>query len=64
MEYRAAWISYNVFSLETGGNNIVERLVATITNIPLSKIKQGNGLNDDEVSSVMSAIDQIKNVIL
>lgn len=48
------------FSLETGGNNIVERLVATITNIPLSKIKQGNGLNDDEVSSVMSAIDQIK----
>jgi len=38
----------------------VERLVATITNIPLSKIKQGNGLNDDEISSVMSAIDQIK----
>ncbi|MFB2004812.1 DnaB-like helicase C-terminal domain-containing protein, partial [Staphylococcus aureus] len=48
------------FSLETGGNNIVERLVATITNIPLTKIKQGNGLNDNEVSSVMNAIDQIK----
>ncbi|MCY1587582.1 DnaB helicase C-terminal domain-containing protein [Staphylococcus pettenkoferi] len=48
------------FSLETGGNNIVERLVAMITNIPLYKIKQGDGLSPEEIDKVMQAIDKIK----
>lgn len=48
------------FSLETGGNNIVERLVSSITNIPLHKVKQADGLSDDDTSKVMDAIDQIK----
>ncbi|ASE38008.1 DnaB helicase C-terminal domain-containing protein [Staphylococcus pettenkoferi] len=48
------------FSLETGGNNIVERLVSMITNIPLYKIKQGDGLSPEEIDKVMQAIDKIK----
>nr|WP_294582990.1 DnaB helicase C-terminal domain-containing protein [uncultured Staphylococcus sp.] len=48
------------FSLETGGSNIVERLVAMITNIPLYKIKQGDGLTPEEIDKVMQAIDAIK----
>ena len=48
------------FSLETGGNNIVERLVSSITNIPLYKIKQADGLSDKDTTQVMNAIDQIK----
>ncbi|WP_170168019.1 DnaB-like helicase C-terminal domain-containing protein, partial [Staphylococcus gallinarum] len=48
------------FSLETGGNNIVERLVSSITNIPLHKVKQADGLSDEDTSKVMDAIDQIK----
>ena len=48
------------FSLETGGNNIVERLVSSITNIPLYKIKQADGLSDEDTTQVMDAINQIK----
>lgn len=48
------------FSLETGGNNIVERLVSSITNIPLHKVKQADGISDKETSDIMTAIDQIK----
>lgn len=48
------------FSLETDGSNIVERLVAMMTNIPLHKIKRGDGLNPEEVDKVMQAIDVIK----
>lgn len=48
------------FSLETGGNNIVERLVSSITNIPLHKVKQADGISDKETSNIMNAIDQIK----
>ena len=48
------------FSLETDGSNIVERLVATMTNIPLHKIKRGGGLKPEEVDKVMQAIDVIK----
>lgn len=48
------------FSLETGGNNIVERLVSNITNIPLHKVKQADGISDKETSNIMNAIDQIK----
>ncbi|MCD8892912.1 damage-inducible protein [Staphylococcus nepalensis] len=48
------------FSLETGGNNIVERLVSSITNIPLHKIKQADGMSDDETSLIMGAINKIK----
>ena len=48
------------FSLETDGSNIVERLVAMMTNIPLHKIKRGDGLKPEEVDKVMQAIDVIK----
>ena len=48
------------FSLETDGSNIVERLVAMMTNIPLHKIKRGGGLKPEEVDKVMQAIDVIK----
>lgn len=48
------------FSLETGGDNIVERLVSSMTNIPLHKIKRGDGMSDDDTTLVMHAIDQIK----
>ncbi|MDU6764511.1 MAG: DnaB-like helicase C-terminal domain-containing protein, partial [Staphylococcus sp.] len=48
------------FSLETGGNNIVERLTSAISNVPLYKIKKSDGLSDDEVDRVMSAINSIK----
>ncbi|WP_145471277.1 DnaB helicase C-terminal domain-containing protein [Staphylococcus pettenkoferi] len=48
------------FSLETGGSNIVERLVSSITNIPLYKIKQADGLGDKGTTQVMNAIDRIK----
>lgn len=48
------------FSLETGGNNIVERLTSAISNVPLYKIKKSDGLNDDEVDNVMAAINSIK----
>lgn len=48
------------FSLETDGSNIVERLVAMMTNIPLHKIKRGDGLKPGEVDKVMQAIDVIK----
>ena len=52
------------FSLETGGNNIVERLVSMITNIPLYKIKQGDGLSPEEIDKVMQAIDKIKSIVI
>lgn len=48
------------FSLETGGNNIVERLTSAISNVPLYKIKKSDGLSDDEVDRVMAAINSIK----
>ena len=48
------------FSLETDGSNIVERLVAMMTNTPLHKIKRGDGLKPEEVDKVMQAIDVIK----
>lgn len=48
------------FSLETGGNNIVERLTSAISNVPLYKIKKSDGLSDDEVDNVMAAINSIK----
>ena len=48
------------FSLETGGNNIVERLTSAISNVPLYKIKKSDGLSDDEVDIVMAAINSIK----
>lgn len=48
------------FSLETGGNNIVERLTSAISGVPLYKIKKSDGLNDDEVERIMSAINDIK----
>ena len=48
------------FSLETGGDNIVERLTSAISNVPLYKIKKSDGLSDDEVDRVMAAINSIK----
>lgn len=48
------------FSLETGGNNIVERLTSAISNVPLYKIKKSDGLSNDEVDNVMAAINSIK----
>lgn len=48
------------FSLETGGDNIVERLTSAISNVPLYKIKKSDGLSDDEVDNVMAAINSIK----
>ncbi|UXR56815.1 DnaB helicase C-terminal domain-containing protein [Staphylococcus schleiferi] len=50
------------FSLETGGTNIGERLISMITNIPLSKIKQSQGLSTDETNAIMDAINQIKQL--
>ncbi|UEX89711.1 DnaB helicase C-terminal domain-containing protein [Staphylococcus ratti] len=50
------------FSLETGGTNIGERLISMITNIPLSKIKQSQGLSLDETNKIMDAINQIKKL--
>lgn len=50
------------FSLETGGTNIGERLISMITNIPLTKIKQSEGLSLDETNKIMDAINQIKQL--
>ncbi|WP_238615138.1 DnaB helicase C-terminal domain-containing protein [Staphylococcus felis] len=48
------------FSLETGGTNITERLISMITNIPLTKIKQSQGLSLEETNQIMDAITKIK----
>ena len=60
MELSKRRLSDNIFSLETGGNNIVERLTSAISNVPLYKIKKSDGLSDDEVDRVMAAINSIK----
>src|SRR5699024_12656783 len=47
------------FSIETTGINVLQRLLATITGIPLKKIMGVKDLTPEELTQLTSAMDRI-----
>ncbi|AKS69274.1 damage-inducible protein [Staphylococcus schleiferi] len=50
------------FSLETTGDLVVQRMLATIEGVPLSNIKRPNELGTDDTNKIMDGLNKIKQL--